>query len=200
MISLISTFSSDSKFSVNSKIIHKIVGYLKVMPKVLSPSKGCLARPQDTLPTLKIDLVSTKSGNQIPAVTRSNSDVHLSVCIQDIPASPTQHAEFTLPLVLERNKKKSRLRKQPVTDIHACFDVNDINGSITVVDESEALTYPASDKHCHRYERDSIDLLERYDQLRCEHQSPNGLSFLTSPHHKLSHSTRLSLLEYSCSR
>lgn len=145
-------------------------------------------------PTLKIDLVPTKEPRDRSYVPQKNSDVNLSVCIQDIPHSPTQHAEYTLALAPSRRPKKCRLRKQPVIDIHACFDVNDLSGTITVVDES--VRPPKLERNCKRYERDSIDLLERYDQLHPESQ----LTSLTSPNQQVPHSTRHMLLEHSCSR
>lgn len=166
------------------------------------PMLSANSTARDKLPLLKIDLVHSDDNHNVVALPRSDSDVSLSVCIQDIPASPTQHAEYTLALTPNRLRKKYRSRKQAVIDIHACFDVNDINGAITVVDDKEALAHPVTDKHCKRYERDSIDLLERYDQLHPDKALDLTIEIasLTSPHQQIPHVTRVTLLEHSCSR
>lgn len=155
-------------------------------------------RLRKKLPSLVIDLVPTET-EKPKSLPRNDSNVSLSVCIQDIPLSPTQHAEYTLSLTPESLKKKCRARKQPVIDIHACFDVNDSNGAISVVEDNRE--QPAVRENCKRYERDSIDLLERYDQIHAERgHTGEELALLTSHHQHVPHITRVQLLEHSCCR
>lgn len=168
------------------------------MPTVLpSDRKMSKGRDKPSLPLLKIDLVNCEPPEE-SLIQSADSNVNLSVCIQDIPQSPTQHAEYTLALTPTSFRRKYRLRKQAVTDIHACFDVNDVDGAITVVDETDA--DPIDNEHCKRYERDSIDLLEVYDQLHpdiYEDGEYTELATLTSPNKQLSHLTRVNLLDNS---
>ena len=153
-------------------------------------------RTQKVRPTIKIDHIPSKEANEERPLVRNNSDVSLSVCIQHIPASPTQHAEYTLSLTPNSKRKKRRLRKQPVVDIHACFEVDDLDGAISVISDND--NYLSVDKHCTRYDRDSVDLLERYDQLHPD--SEWELTHLTSANQQVSHATRFMLIEHSCSR
>lgn len=157
-------------------------------------------------PALKINVIHCDQPNDQEQITQSTSNINLSVCIKDAPPSPTQHAEFTLALTPSTLSRRFRHRKQAVTDIHACFDISDVNGNITVVDDVEVNNNTTEepeteDKHCQRYERDSIDLLERYEEIHPDQaRELDDLAHLTSPNHKISHHIRFNLLEHCCIR
>lgn len=176
------------------------------MPVMVAEPDILTKRGKQPLPALKIDVIHCDEPNNLGHLPRVSSDINLSVCIQDAPPSPTQHAEFTLALTPTSHRQKYRCRKQPVVDIHACFDVDDINGVISVIDENNnnndvADCIEVADKHHHRYERDSIDLLERYEELHPDKvREKEELTHLTSPNQQISHHTRFNLLEHCCIR
>lgn len=143
-----------------------------------------------SLPLLKIEPCDDVEDSRTEV--NESSDINLSVCIHDVPLSPTQHAEFTLALTPRSWRRRYRSRKRPVVDIHACFDVNDISGTVTVVDEGEV----ALSKNCTRYERNSVDLLGfgcELDGLSHDSDSEE-FTLLSNPSRCHSHQTRLTLI------
>ena len=174
------------------------------MPVMIAESDLLSKRGKPPLPSLKIDIIHCDEPNDVQHIPQSTSDINLSVCIKDAPPSPTQHAEFTLALTPTTLRRRFRHRKQPVTDIHACFDINDINGAITVVEEesnNNDTNHTLEVKHCHRYERDSIDLLERYEEFHPDKsREVDDLAHLTSPNQQISHHIRFNLLEHCSMR
>jgi len=130
--------------------------------------------------TLSIPAINYGNGQRIDLNNNNSSpDIHCSVRIQDIPPSPTQHAEFTLALNAASHRR--RHRKRGCFEIHACFDISNTDGTVTVVSESDPIINVPD--NCTRYERDSMDLLDRF---HIEPHSREG----TPPHY----TTRLNKL------
>lgn len=146
------------------------------------------------LPLLKIDTCSDTENTGPPEVSHGSS-INLSVCIQDVPPSPTQHAEFTLALTPRSWRRRFRCRKRPVVDIHACFDIDDTSGTVTVVEEGEASVSEVGE-NCTRYERHSIDLLGFGGELEGASLDSENEEFalLHSPSRCHSHQSRLALI------